>query len=149
MYKSGFNQISWFVFVKYLSPEYRACLRATYQGCTKCGGTSSCQRSWHREKFRRKADKKGFSYASLTKTWSHFLYNFLQIIFCNFNCALSVTSQWDLCFFNKKSFSFYHIIIWQLTQNCGFRLRVILKKDAKNTKYFRSGSNYKVLKNHL
>ena len=35
------------------STESRACPRATQQGCAKCGGTSPCQRSWHRKKFQR------------------------------------------------------------------------------------------------
>ena len=41
-----------------ISPESRAHPRATHQGCTKCGDTSSLQRSWHRKKFWRKADNK-------------------------------------------------------------------------------------------
>ena len=36
----------------------RARPRATQQGCAKCGGTSPLSRSWHRKKFRRKADNK-------------------------------------------------------------------------------------------
>ena len=40
-----------------ISPESRARPRATQQGCTKCGGISPCQRSGHRKKFRRKAEK--------------------------------------------------------------------------------------------
>ena len=36
--------------------ESRARRRATQQGYAKCGGTSPCQRSWHRKKFRRKVD---------------------------------------------------------------------------------------------
>ena len=42
----------------YISPKSRARPRDTQQGCTKCGGTSPCQWSGHRKKFRMKADKK-------------------------------------------------------------------------------------------
>ena len=42
----------------YTSPKSRARPSATQQGCAKCGGTSPCQRSKHRKKFRRKVVKK-------------------------------------------------------------------------------------------
>ena len=41
-----------------ISPKSRVRPRATQQGCAKGGGTSPCQRSYHRKKFRRKADNK-------------------------------------------------------------------------------------------
>ena len=41
-----------------ISPKSRACPRATQAGLSQVWSTSPCQRSWHRKKFQRKADKK-------------------------------------------------------------------------------------------
>ena len=55
------------------SPESRAHPRAAEQCCTKCGGTSPCQRSGHRKKFGRKADLKNHHHRQVMWRTTNFL----------------------------------------------------------------------------
>ena len=83
---SQITHISLFV---YISPKSRACPRATHQGYAKCGGTSLCQWSGHRKKFRRKADKKIVTKSIPTIFWIRGWMSVLQIWgICNWNKTL-------------------------------------------------------------
>ena len=92
------NQFGWKQ--SYKSPESRVALELQ-QGCTKCGGTSPCQRSWHRKKFQRKADKKSIIWKKTQKLipLKPFTNNALQWYLCLFLCFF-------LCFFLSFSNSF-------------------------------------------
>ena len=79
------------------SPESRACPRATQQGCAKCGGTSPCQQSWHKKKFRRKADKK----TEQSRVSSNFLPQADQWVFKGY-MLLSWESEFLFCYFEFK-----------------------------------------------
>ena len=112
-----------------ISPESRAHLRATQQGCAKCGGTSPCQRSWHRKRFQRKEDnekrKKLF-----TKSWQvKWFHKYVQF------CTMETTST----FLNNFSpFCYWSLITNSLVWNHDCQMPICIMK----IQFFKSNNNF-------